>query len=613
MPVTNPAATVSLSALQRAGAKQGVVDLIEAPPMPKPPVLAYSATGSTSVAALIASGYSTLGTDATYVAWYNDRIACLGGGKFNSFDVGFNDAAGRNQFTCHSYPSTGDLTKGFRGGALAYYAVDLVCSEFEFIIHDTTNQWFRVFIDGQPHTATRVNVAPGAGTPAKTGPIWTVHVSGLPRGRDRYTVMVECDSMLFGGFVHRKTDSLLEPTGLGTGPAMLVVGDSYSVAENLEARYSWAWQLACLFGIERVYISGTGGTGIASDNVLNGGTTGYKYRDRLVARRADIPNDVVLIVNQGSTNDGAFSTGTAPLDAGLASSCQSLWDYQRAQWPSALVVQTTTMRCKTPTAADSAANVIYRAQVALRSDVLLVDQETAGWFSGTGTSAAPNGTGNSDTMIQTDASHPTIVGQDQIARRLAAAVSSLIVAPARASVRSRNQSTGHAGIITPDPAMGATAGPTITAGRAYFNRIPPQPERVAVTGVACVVQVAATANDAVHVAIFDRLGLAPVALSGAVTGKLNPGTVPNIAVIPITATLEANTVYYVGLVCPTIGGTGATVYNILPSTAGVWQILGAACPNVICCQQAGVTTFTGLTIVPAFLTAQNPILAIRTD
>lgn len=397
--------------------KQSVVDLIAAQPMAAPPTLTWAGTGG-SFAGVMAS-YTQI-TDPVLTRWDDERVRWVGGHPLAYPSAGYADNLG-----AVTVPDAADPRSRF--GVLSHAAIATPAPDVSLLMLGNNTQYFRVWINGQPHAANPVQV------PYNDGLLRTLKVGGLPAGDN--TIMVELDGGLFGGFIVSESQPVAPPPGVATGPSALFGGDSYSIAysadNSLRAMHAYPFRAARRLGIDRVYVSGFGGSGVLADS----SGTGKKYRDRLTADRPYIPDDLSLIVLQGSTNDGNFH-GTEP--AAIYNETLALLDYCAEQWPNAQIVLTSTLRCADPTANDLIASAQFKAAAALRPDVLYIDQIEEGWFGGTGTVAAPAGDGNADTLIQADASHPTATGEAELGDRLATAISDRMALPARSTTPPRS-------------------------------------------------------------------------------------------------------------------------------------------------------------------------------
>ncbi len=164
---------------------------------------------------------------------------------------------------------------------------------------------------------------------------------------------------------------------------------------------------------------------------------------------------------------------------------------------------------------------------------------------------------------------------------------------------------GLPGILTPSGDQWSATSVLLVAGRGYFNRFVVK-KTLPGTLIAFVVSTFATADDSIEVALYDSTGTV-IDTSGLVTGKLN--TSNGVKTITLPETLLPGT-YYAGMLCPTVGGTAATVFAVGLGSTMMMQIFGATAPNMLACQQAGLATLPA-TIVPSFATANTPVMAVR--
>jgi hypothetical protein len=165
---------------------------------------------------------------------------------------------------------------------------------------------------------------------------------------------------------------------------------------------------------------------------------------------------------------------------------------------------------------------------------------------------------------------------------------------------------GLPGILTPNGPQWTTTTLVVVAGRGYFGRFVLYEPKV-ITAMLFTVTSAATSDDPVEVGIANSAGV-QVATSGAVTGKLNSIVAP-LKSVPVSTTLAPG-VYYSSFLCPTVGGTGATVVGCSFQRVEVLPMFGSTLPNALGCQQAGLAALPG-TIVPAFLTGNVIMLGVK--
>jgi hypothetical protein len=401
--------TTRAQVLRNGAANRAFTDELSAPVTPRAPALSWSnATSFTS------DFSGTEITDHVHVPFTDERLKWIGGSPVAYTSAGYGSSLGGvSRVKYDDSLTTFDV--------LSFMCFDFEGDYFELPLRGDSDADYRLWIDGRPHATAPVECLPSGGT---TGSLYLLRVQFASRALRQ--IKVEMQRGLTGGVLIGPTDTLSTPAGAVVGDGVLCVGDSYAGGANIGPSYGWPLRFARRLGLDNLYICNVGGRGVNVDTALNGSTTGRKYRSNLIAERTLIPDDLRLIVIQGSTNDGNYSVSTSSLRAALATELTALLDYCVAQWPNAQIVMTSTLRCADPTANDITASGIYETVCDARDDVLYIDQIADEWFNGTGTSAAPAGDGNADWLIQTDASHPTITGAQVQGDRLAAECASVI-------------------------------------------------------------------------------------------------------------------------------------------------------------------------------------------
>jgi hypothetical protein len=576
------------SIIQRTTAsKQGVTDLIEPPPLVAPLTFTYGGSTATVSGSTITAGSTYPASPAPkFYRWDNPNVLWIGGVPAAYTAAGWGSTIGA---------ITVPVADGSRTlfGQLGYMCSRIYSDSFEILIYGSPST-IRVFLDGQPH-ATAVYT-----TTKNDNQLWCLKIGNLPRGRDYYDVKVETSASVIGGFVLRPSDVISAPAGSVNAGSMIVVGDSYAIAQNLAAWVAWPHRLARRFGYDRVFVSGFGGTGILANNILNVGTTGGNYRSRLTADRASLPNDVSFVVVQGSTNDGNYAIG----DGGTALNAEiaALVAYVQAQWTNATIVFTSTLRCGNPTANDLSVSALYKAKCAALG-ITYIDQIAAAHYTGTGTSVAPTGDGNADWLLQTDASHPTSDGQRDIADWLSEQIAIALSLPAAARTVIPRIDDGQAGALAPPDIPNTTVTPA--AQRVSYARFVAR-RRLKVTKIAFVLTTAASVNDNVEVGIYDASG-ARVATSGLVAGKLNGAL--GVQTVTVTATLEPG-IYYAAINVATIGGTAAVILGYALSNALGYELFGTGAPAALGGQQTGQATLPATAVITS-VTGSVISLAVR--
>jgi hypothetical protein len=136
---------------------------------------------------------------------------------------------------------------------------------------------------------------------------------------------------------------------------------------------------------------------------------------------------------------------------------------------------------------------------------------------------------------------------------------------------------GLPGIIAPPGNMAPTAAVALTASRAYWARFMPS-EDITISSASFLVTVAAGADDACDIGIYDSTLATRIASAGATTGKLNSVGIRSVSV---SASLTAGTVYYAAFSVGTFGSTGATLRGTA-TTADAWaQLFSNTPPGVL--------------------------------
>jgi hypothetical protein len=466
--------TTQLLRQQLAQGRQNVADEVDAPVMTRPPTTAFEGTkfgNSQIVAGVISSPYSALTKAGHLVPWTDPRIVYIGGVPAEYPAAGYGATlAGKTE----PYESGSRIVTE----QLVYACADITCEEFEILFFGATTGYYRIWIDGQPHSAERVQVTPSDGY------LYLLRVRNLPRGRARYQVKVELDSCLFGGFNIRNVDSLLRPQGVGTGGAALFVGDSLLVAHGVAARATYGMRVARRLGYDRVFLAGLGGTGFYSDEAHSeGGTTGTNYLKRVELDRPKYPSDIGLIVGQGSHNDRIYLTGNTVTDKKrieeITAKVNAFWNYVKEQWPQAYCVMTGLIMqriiAKAGGATDTGSpelNQVYKEIAEARGDLLFIDASAKGWYTG---ETYTEETGNAFYNLFSDNQHSTIEGQQSQGDNIAQEIISSLGAGANTHRQTPIPVVGtglYPGFVGPLPPHAMTANATLSSlGEIYAYRV----------------------------------------------------------------------------------------------------------------------------------------------
>lgn len=202
-------------------------------------------------------------------------------------------------------------------------------------------------------------------------------------------------------------------------PTFMVFGDSFVEATGAtirsalgRVRNGFAWQLARLIGVENdTIVSGWGGTGF-----LNNATTKKTYRQRINDIISAAPDGVLVF---GGQNDGLVDPSA------LQTETTAFFTQLKAALPSSVIVFAGAQRSPTPNTIPSANNAALQAGAAAAGiPVFDVYNMTSGnTYNQTGTQD-----GNNYWYVGGDGIHPSQLGHNYHANRLAAAWRNLIAA-----------------------------------------------------------------------------------------------------------------------------------------------------------------------------------------
>lgn len=229
----------------------------------------------------------------------------------------------------------------------------------------------------------------------------------------------------FFGILHNDTTSKVWAANPANSVRFAIVGTSYIAGSGVHPvtpSLSLGAQIGKLLGATDIWADSLGsGSGYAAF----GGVGPYITRlPQLIAYGAD-----VVIVTGGGVNDRNTIATPALEQATVATYLAAL----RAGLPGAIII----VVGSEAGASGPAANILTMELAASQAVAAIPDRymyfrlqsgtsaDTA-WISGTGTTAAPDTTGNSDLYISADAIHPVQAGVGYLAQRHAAAIGSLI-------------------------------------------------------------------------------------------------------------------------------------------------------------------------------------------
>ena len=229
---------------------------------------------------------------------------------------------------------------------------------------------------------------------------------------------------LLGVYVDASS-SLWKPKTVGHAIPVAAEGDSFLTNSggynSGDQDIGMGRQAFSLLGFDNVYIEAVGGTGF----VATGPGTNYGSTSRLASLVAFKPK-VILV--QGSVNDGG--TSQAAMTAAVAAYVAAV---RATVGTDAYIVVTGIMGRGNTTGVELPDEAILRIAVAASaaSDSRIFFIPCSGdpggpWIAGTGTTAAPNGTGNTDGFMESAGTHPIQRGQEYLGQRLASALEPIL-------------------------------------------------------------------------------------------------------------------------------------------------------------------------------------------
>jgi lysophospholipase L1-like esterase len=271
-----------------------------------------------------------------------------------------------------------------------------------------TGGQYRVRVNGQ---YADLEVAQG---PPADGNFYWLNV-GFP-GRQRRAIALEVLGIAFGGVAVGPDDHLYWPT-TPLGPRCIVLGDSYT-----EGLICYAQRMGHILGWE-TWSSGAGGTGY----ICPGPSGRVNFGDRVQTDVIAYHPDMVIVA--GGLNDSGYPQSQI-YDAALA-----LYDTILTNLPSAkLVVVGPWWPSGIPSDDILATRDALQEAAGERSLYFIdpivatnVEQTNAGWITGTGNVANPTGDGNADQHISADGVHPTDLGHQYLATKMAERLGNILL------------------------------------------------------------------------------------------------------------------------------------------------------------------------------------------
>jgi lysophospholipase L1-like esterase len=257
-------------------------------------------------------------------------------------------------------------------------------------------------------------------TPAGGGGYITLDFTAAG-GRAVRTITMEGNASLhFQAVTVGPTETVTRPAGVPQ--RMFVVGDSWVAAGGASSVYTAFPQvMADLLGIRDIWNGGVGGTGyLATASGAQG-----NYRQRLSDMITAAPDIVVI---EDASNDLAFTP--AAVQAEVTAYLSAI--LQQPVLAGIPIVVTGVNGGNIATATTAPYETAIANAVAAINDPLVyfipnISNPAGPYMTGTGNTAAPNGTGNCDLYISSDNTHPNDAGHAYLARCLAADIARLVL------------------------------------------------------------------------------------------------------------------------------------------------------------------------------------------
>lgn len=242
-------------------------------------------------------------------------------------------------------------------------------------------------------------------------------------GRQRRRITIVTEQHLYQGVNCLPIDTISYPSVTDNFSCALI-GDSQSTGTNTRAQDSFSVQLMHLLGLPDMMICGVGGTGM----VNAGAATAYIGHAVSDLQQLNSFRPLGAIFIQSSQND-------ASLSASLGGAAAALFQALRAAFTEIpiFVIGNLTGGSIVLSTAQSTETIIANAvaaQQATGDDLIFfipaANDPLGAWITGTGSAAAPNGSGNADADYGSDGTHLSASGHSLVARRIAAGVLNII-------------------------------------------------------------------------------------------------------------------------------------------------------------------------------------------
>lgn len=293
-------------------------------------------------------------------------------------------------------------------------------SKVEIRIGTSTAERFRILVDGK-----YISKTPTAGINYVAYVV--LDFSGVRTPR---VIAVEgSDTNAFRGVSVGATANIWAPRRSPDRIVALCTGDSYSEGQGATPSagvLGFPQMLGRMLGWTDMRQVAVGGTGYFNTGPSGARSKLYDQIDRWMTVNSDLrPDDVDVVTCLSGYNDYPSISGTTYTPAEIAAEALRCWRKMRALLPGALIIvggphsgnRGPDQRTIDIEAALAAAFGVWADP--LSAYVPLAPSTARAWISGTGRVGATTGSGNADVMITTDATHPTELGHQLYARRLA--------------------------------------------------------------------------------------------------------------------------------------------------------------------------------------------------
>lgn len=300
-------------------------------------------------------------------------------------------------------------------------------SKVEVRIGSSTAERFRVLVDGR-----YVSKTPSYGLNYVA--YLSLDFSSVRRPR---VIGVEgSDTNTFRGVSVGATANIWRPQRSPDRIVALCTGDSYSEGQGATPSagvLGFPQMLGRMLGWTDVRQVAVGGTGYFNTGPSGARSKLYDQIDRWMTVNSDLrPDDVDVVTCLSGYNDYPAISGTTYTPTEIAAEALRCWRKMRALLPGALIIvggphsgsRGPDQRTIDIEAALAAAFSVWADPFS--AYVPLAPSTARAWISGTGRVGATTGSGNADVMITTDATHPTELGHQLYARRLASEIRRII-------------------------------------------------------------------------------------------------------------------------------------------------------------------------------------------